>query len=120
KVSTCGSTWEFAVNYARIFGLQLPVFPPEEKGIALQLYPNPADQQFIVQLPPNSNNGYRIILYDLFGRTVREIRTSVAQHDDTGKELSLVVHAADLPEGLFVLHCECNGLVTARKLMIHH
>ena len=45
KVTTCGSEWEYAANYDRIFGFELAIPPSAESITEYLVYPNPASHR---------------------------------------------------------------------------
>ena len=85
-----------------------PVGIEKSPDIILQIYPNPANTYFYLDLPEVMNPGeWSVTLYDLQGKTVYK-RWADHQHQ-----------ISHLPDGIYILRLDQNGIYKAsRKLMI--
>lgn len=119
RVSTCGLAWEFAINYEKIFGLEMGTDPIAFNQVALKCYPNPANQYVEIALDGTIPSESRLVLYDLFGRRITEI--PVVKHEGQGVRHSAIsIPVNDLAEGLYVLQIEGVRTLTRTKVLVVH
>jgi hypothetical protein len=79
----------------------------------ISLYPNPATTEWNISLPENNNDthfGSKAVLYDIYGRQVwsNELR-------EAGSSI-LIVPAASLSKGVYILHLNVDGTMQALRL----
>lgn len=75
------------------------------------LYPNPANEQLIIELNNKAHATYSLALIDLFGKTVLQLNTN--QEKET-------VNTSQLPEGVYVIQIKSNTISNTQKLIIRH
>ncbi|MFC2112167.1 T9SS type A sorting domain-containing protein [Bacteroidota bacterium] len=91
---------------------------PEVENIQLHVYPNPAGDQFYVELSQNTSSGknegkWSLSMYNLQGKMVY---TSVLRSEYSTKSPHYI---GDLPQGLYIVRVNHDGIyVTSSKLMI--
>ncbi|MCK9477140.1 MAG: leucine-rich repeat protein [Candidatus Muirbacterium halophilum] len=82
--------------------------PHINSDIKVKIYPNPAKNKTLIQLD-NINGESNIILYDIFGRYIKEINSNKTQI-----ELDL----SNIPEGNYIIKISNNGKQTIKKLIV--
>jgi len=78
---------------------------------SLNLYPNPADDQFLIDLTLDKEASTKLVLYDLYGRQVYtdSFRTS---------ELKEHINVADFPNGIYSLVLDIDGEKLVKRIMV--
>lgn len=80
------------------------------------VYPNPANQQFNIELALQEEMPVRIGLYDLNGRLV----SSVAEQTFGAGNQLLRVPTADLPNGIYMLTVFTGNNVNSQRIVVAH
>jgi hypothetical protein len=77
----------------------------QQSGSEVKVYPNPANEQLLIEAPANNE----LLLYDLLGRLVRK---QVLQ------EAKSMVDISSLPEGLYIYRIGDNGGYVTGKVQV--
>ena len=102
-VGSCGTVYEYANNYTRIFGSTTNISNFEEET-EVSVYPNPTNGQFTVSL---STNNSVITITDILGQQV--LRTYTAQN-----QINLQIDQ----NGVYIIGFTTNQGTTTRKLIV--
>jgi hypothetical protein len=119
KVATCGSAWEYAVNYNRIFVLGMAIPTGAELSDILQAYPNPATKSLTIRLAPVQPAESRLLLYDPSGRKLWE-KQILKEQFAGGEEITFTIPLSDLRQGIYLLQCEMADKLITRKIVVTH
>lgn len=75
-------------------GCQWPVGIRTSQSAGFKVYPNPADDKLVVELPPEPEFTGTLSLLDIYGRSVLTLSATQAQH---------IIDVSTLPAGLYLL-----------------
>jgi hypothetical protein len=109
SASSSISSWWKAQNF-ECFGMTVAAEAPAATS-GLQVFPNPASEQFEVRLPATSTADGTLRLIDLSGRLVLQ------QPLPKGSQ-QVTVSCAGIAAGLYQLHCEVGGTVHTQKVVV--
>lgn len=90
----CGSVYEYATNYERIFGTVTLNPAPAPSSAVLQIVPNPTLNYIELHFPQNAVKPEKILLYDSNGKIIFETRSI---------EHKMQLDLTRYPAGLFFL-----------------
>ena len=107
KVATCGSVYEFATNFQRIFNGS-PFSIVESSKSNVSIYPNPANNVINIDL----NN-----LYKVKELTIYNDKSQVVMRSDLN---SKSIDVSKLSAGLYVIHIITDNLIINKKISFLH
>lgn len=98
-----------------IFCNTVPVVePPLEKEDWLKVWPNPADGEIQLKMPPNVFSRAVVILFNLQGQVV--LRQTLAEN-----QVAATLHTATLPNGAYFIEVRNGrGTVARKKIVVAH
>ena len=102
---------------------QTPIGPkyiqqPEDflgEAIPINIYPNPADQEIIVEVELLADTQTRVQIVDMLGRTWMENTSDVVAGHDRVR-----LSTTELPNGLYIVQVEANGQKQIQRLVVDH
>ena len=104
KTNACGTTYG-CTYFSNSGGQQRPV---RNGAITILIYPNPAQNQLIIDLGPDQTSElFSARLYDSFGLA----KSGESTH---GK---LLIDTSDLPKGIYYLNVFLNGEIISRQIV---
>lgn len=81
----------------------------KEEGRGITVYPNPAAGQVTVTLPAGGKQPYHLVLYDMHGKPVKEMRSSAR---------AVVISLSGLPQGAYLVRISAGNKFLATKRLI--
>jgi hypothetical protein len=93
-VNTCGSTYEYAANYQRIFGVTTSIDKNNDTEKTIDVYPNPASSHINIVFSDIIQTPQSIHVYNSIGEIVYS--GSITNKFET-------ISISDLPSGLYLL-----------------
>ncbi len=87
-----------------------------KEGISMQVYPNPAQDQFTLSYQLNSNSTVKISLFDVIGK---ELMTMVNETQNAGVQ-KMNVNVSSLPSGIYFVNLRCGNLLRVEKISVQH
>ena len=101
---------EFVRTSPNATALALPA-----NALAVQVFPNPASQQFTLAFTLNQDETVQAVLYNLTGQQVATVLP--AQLLGNGPHSQVVPFAESLAAGLYLLQIKHNGLLSVHKIL---
>jgi len=84
---------------------------PDEALVHLDLFPNPTQGSFIIQVSGNDGGNIEVEIYNTTGQLIR--RESAVTGEE---EAIMVVHIADLSEGVYLIRISVKGETIIKKM----
>ena len=91
-----------------ITGIEVPDFAGK-----INIFPNPADQEFQIRLPEKTSETLAIRLIDSYGHEI------MVPGFNKGEQTK-IVHTADFAGGLYIMQLESSKGMVRRKVMVLH
>jgi len=107
KVATCGSVYEFATNFQRIFNGSSAFITETPKSV-VSIYPNPANNVINIDL----NNLNKVKEFTIYNDKSQVVLTP----ELTSKSIDV----SKLSAGLYVIHIITDNLIINKKISILH
>ncbi len=89
--------------------------PPMEKSITMNLYPNPSNGEFRIEMNVKEKGKLTARLFDMTGKLIEDLSEQLSL--DLGR-VSGDIKLKDLSPGIYFLRVEIGGLTGSKKIMI--
>lgn len=86
------------------------------EGVDFRVFPNPFKNEFKVSYNSEVNEDVKIVLYDLQGKRMRQIRKTKNQNTN-GNNAQLSINCDGLPPGIYVLKMNVGSKTITKKLL---